>query len=218
MKKALLIFVIVSFCISCSKENTIVEPKVKIYETVTIGNQVWMVKNLDVDHYRNGDQISEVRDQNEWSLNEKGAWCYYDNSSDSGVKYGKLYNWYAVIDPRGLAPAGFHIPSDEEWSILNTYLGGVGIAGGKLKESDLTHWFSPNIGATNESGFSALPGGMRFSDSPYGFVGSHGVWWSTSGDNVSGVWCRYLYHDNAGMGRNHGAKKNAFSVRCIKDN
>ncbi len=162
MKKALLFLVIFSICISCKKDNS-TDPDNNNYGTVTIGTQVWMTRNLDVDHYRNGDPIPEVKSASLWKSLTTGAWCYFKNDKDSGVTYGKLYNWYAVNDPRGLAPVGWHIPSDAEWSTLSAYLGGDSIAGGKLKESGTSHWNIPNTGATNVSGFSALPGGWLFS-------------------------------------------------------
>ena len=135
------------------------------YQPLTIGSQVWMLKNLNVDHYRNGDSIPEVTYQDEWGKLQVGAWCYFWYEPNYCDLYGKLYNWYAVNDPRGLAPSGWHVPSDDEWSTLSTYLGKESIAGGKLKEigSEDTWdglWYGPNVGATNESGFSARPGGL----------------------------------------------------------
>jgi len=117
-----------------------------------------MCKNLDVDHYRNGDPIPEVQDSAQWVNLKTGAWCYYNNSDSLGKIYGKFYNWYAVNDPRRLAPIGYHVPSDAEWTVLSTFLGGNKGSGGKMKETDTTHWSSPNKGATNSSGFTALPG------------------------------------------------------------
>ena len=126
--------------------------------TVTICDQVWMAKNLDVTTYRNGDVISQVTDPTAWNALTTGAWCYYNNDPANGTIYGKLYNWYAVNDPRGLAPTGWHIPTEGELIALSDCLGGQEVAGGKLKETGTAHWLSPNI-ATNETGFTALPGG-----------------------------------------------------------
>ena len=112
--------------------------------SIKIGNQVWATTNLNVTTYSNGDPIPEVKDPSEWKTLTTGAWCYYNNDPANGTKYGKLYNWYAVHDPRGLAPAGFHIPSDAEWTTLITYLGGESVAGGKLKQAGMYNWISPN--------------------------------------------------------------------------
>jgi len=134
-----------------------------ILSSVQIGNQTWTLKNLDVSTYRNGDPIPQVQDNTAWANLSTGAWCYYLNNTANGTIYGKLYNWYAVNDPRGLAPNGYHIPTDAEWTTLTTYLGGSTLAGGKMKEAGSSHWLSPNTGATNSSGFKGLPGGFRYS-------------------------------------------------------
>jgi uncharacterized protein (TIGR02145 family) len=126
--------------------------------TVKIGTQIWMNKNLDVATYRNGDTILHITNWGEWAYSEQitGAWCWYNfDSSKYADKYGKLYNWYAVNDPRGIAPLGFHIPTDAEWNTLATYLGGANVAGGQLKEIGTIHWNSPNTGATNTTNFNA---------------------------------------------------------------
>ncbi|MFA6571391.1 MAG: fibrobacter succinogenes major paralogous domain-containing protein, partial [Bacteroidota bacterium] len=172
----IVLFVII-FISSCSEDKTLPNSKPaktsypslsekETDSTILIGTQVWMKKNLDVDHYRNGDTIPEVKDPKIWAKLKTGAWCYYGNSLDEGKIYGKLYNWFAVNDPRGLAPAGWHIPTDTEWTTLTSNLGGESGAGGKMKskgtlEGDDGLWFRPNTGASNESGFSALPGGWR---------------------------------------------------------
>src|ERR1035437_1728963 len=144
--------------------------------------QVWMLKNLDVSTYRNGDWIPEVTDPGAWSALTTGAWCWYNNDPTMGVIYGKLYNWYAVNDPRGLAPTGWHVPSDAEWWTLSTCLGGAAVAGGAMKETGTTHWTSPNTGATNSSGFTGLPEGLRTDGGPFYDVGSYGGWWSSTED------------------------------------
>ena len=132
------------------------------YPFITIGTQIWSTKNLDVSTYRNGDPIPQVTDPDEWTDLTTGAWCYYNNDPANGAIYGKLYNWYAIIDPRGLAPqGGWSIPSNGQWSTLVTYLGNTTVAGGTMKEAGTSHWNSPNTGATNSSGFTALPGGYR---------------------------------------------------------
>jgi uncharacterized protein (TIGR02145 family) len=217
MKKALLILVIFSFCISCKKDNPTVPLDTVCSDPISIGSQVWMCKNLDVDHYRNGDPIPEVKDSTEWANLTTGAWCYYNNDPALGAIYGKLYNWYAVNDPRGLAPTGLHVPSDAEWTTLSTFLGGENVAGGKLKETGTTHWKSPNKGATNESGFFALPGGLRDGSGAFNYVGNYAQWWSSTQTDTT-AWYRHLGWGNAMVFSSHDFKEVGFSVRCIKDN
>lgn len=183
-------------------------------ETVKIGTQEWTTKNLDVSKYRNGDEIPYVSDRNAWALLTIGAWCYnYDNPTSG---YGKLFNWYAVNDRRGLAPKGFHIPTDAEWTTLTNTLGGQSVAGGKMKSTGTSLWLSPNTNATNESGFSGLMGGIR---SSWGaFNGSDGMWWSSSeDDNRSYAICRVLKNSSGKVFRYGHIKDQGFSVRCIRD-
>ena len=149
-------------------------------QTVIIGTQTWTSLNLDVAAFRNGDVIPQVKTNEEWEVagnNKQAAWCYYDNDPANGPKYGKLYNWYAVNDPRGLAPAGWHVPTDEEWTVLSTFLGGEDVAGEKMKSSLV---WSENGNRNNISGFSGLPGGCRAGD--FNNVGSLGYWWSALED------------------------------------
>jgi uncharacterized protein (TIGR02145 family) len=207
----------VSVTTNGTKSNE-VDFEVKTIETVTIGTQVWMKKNLDVDHYRNGDPIPQVTDSTQWYNLTTGAWCYYENDNTT---YGKLYNWYAVNDPRGLAPNGYHVPSDAEWTVLSTYLGGERVAGGKMKETGTTHWWSPNLGATNSSGFSGLPGGCRYyNGNPlsggYHYIDSEGNWWSST-EGGEGAWSRYLHYKIASVNRYDRFKVQGFSVRCVRD-
>jgi uncharacterized protein (TIGR02145 family) len=187
-----------------------------IYNAVTIGTQCWTQTNLDVSKYRNGDPIPEVTDATEWSNLTTGAWCYFDNNSANGPVYGKLYNWHAVNDPRGLAPEGWHVPSNAEWITLTTYLGGEGIAGGKMKETGTAHWVGPNT-ADNSSGFTGLPGGCRNGNGMFTNLGSTGFWWSSSDVDASNSWHRLLnyFYDSFNMYYNY--KTNAYSVRCIKN-
>jgi len=188
------------------------------YPSVLIGAQYWMEKNLDVTTYNNGDVIPYVPDATAWGNLTSGAWCYYNNDPSSG--YGKLYNWYAAADVRGLCPAGWHVPTDAEWAALETSLGGASIAGGKLKVAGVSRWASPNIGATNSSYFSALPGGLRQSSgTTFGSLGNVGYWWSAtqSGVSVTSGWSRSLYFDAADISGNEYSKKSGFSVRCLRD-
>lgn len=184
---------------------------------IQIGSQIWMCKNLESDFYRNGDPVPQVTDPSQWGSLTTGAWCYYNNDSTRGKKYGKLYNWYAVNDSRGLAPEGWHIPSDTEWTALSTYLGGANVAGSKLKEAGTTHWYSPNTGATNESGFTAYPGGYINHYGIFGFIDRDGYWWSSSEYDTDNAWYRSLSYGISDIEVKNNAKANGFSVRCIKD-
>ena len=183
--------------------------------TVTIGGQVWMQKNLNVSKYRNGDDIPQVQDPTAWAALTTGAWCYYENNTANGTVYGILYNWYAVNDPRGLAPTGYHVPSDGEWTTLTNFLGGESVAGGKMKATTL--WNSPNTGATNSSCFTGLPGGLRTNDGAFGTIGSLGSWWSSSQLDATIAWHRDLDYINSFVGRYDSGKQNGFSVRCVRD-
>lgn len=186
---------------------------------IQIGNQIWMCKNLDVDHYRNGDSIPEVRDSAEWVNLTTGAWSYYKNDISMGKIYGKLYNGYVLNDPRGLAPEGWHIPSDSEWTILINYLGGEDICGGKMKEIGFNNWNLFNKGATNESGFTALPGGFRNYGGVFINIKKEGYWWSsTQGHDSTELWIKILYTNNTGIFKNSSRRAGGLSVRCIKDN
>jgi uncharacterized protein (TIGR02145 family) len=185
--------------------------------TIVIGTQQWQAKNLDVAFYRNGDPIPQVTDPTAWAALTTGAWCYYNNDSTQGNKYGKLYNWYAVNDPRGLAPQGWHIPSDAEWTILETTLGGSSVAGGKMKEAGMLNWAIPNTGGNNNSGFGGLPGGNRYGDGTFGAVGDFGFWWSSTETNAPSAWCRFLDYGNGRVNRANTNKQYGFSVRCLRD-
>jgi hypothetical protein len=186
------------------------------YPTVDIGGQQWMTYNLDVVNYRNGDPIPQVTDPTAWAALTSGAWCYYNNDAANGAIYGKLYNWYAVNDPRGLAPQGWHIPTDAEWTTLGTVLGGNAAAGGKMK-STITRWNTPNWAATNESGFAGLPGGYRLYNGTFYDVGNYGSWWSATEYNSTDAWSRDLYYNFGTLYRPWSNKKNGLSVRCLRD-
>ncbi len=184
-------------------------------QTVTIGSQVWTSKNLDVSTYRNGDAIPQVQDENAWANLTTGAWCYYGNDASNGTKYGKLYNWYAVNDPRGLAPNGYHIPTDAEWTKLSDYLGGESQAGIKMKS---TSGWKNNGNGTNISGFSGLPGGGRSNYGTFYYIGDYGYWWSSTESGTGDAWNRDLNYDDGSVSRsNFFNKTNGFSVRCLRD-
>ncbi len=228
MKKVLglpIVLLIVVALNSCSTQNP--NPNSNGNNTtslpsVTICNQVWSTKNLDVSTYRNGDPIPQVTDPNQWANLTTGAWCYYNNDPAKGLIYGKLYNWYAVNDPRGLAPSGYHVPSDAEWTTLVTCLGGQTFAGGKMKEVGLTNWLSPNTGATNSSGFTGIPGGYRDANNgsfigSFNNIGGYGYWWSFTEDDTYDAWYRIMFYNNNFVFRDNFPKGFGFSVRCIKD-
>jgi len=186
-------------------------------QTVTIGKQVWMTKNLDVATFRNGDSIPHAKTNEEWTKageNQQPAWCYYHNDPAKGVKYGRLYNWYAVNDSRGLAPTGWHIPSDAEWTKLTDFLGGEAVAGKKMKSK--SGW-KENGNGTNTSGFSGLPGGARYSGGSFFNVGYDGYWWSSTENNTSHAWSRNLNYSSGFVFRYSNYKLNGFSVRCLRD-
>ena len=186
---------------------------------VTIGSQIWTACNLTVTTYRNGDPIPQVTDPTQWELLTTGAWCYYDNDPANECIYGKLYNWYAVTDPRGLAPVGYHIPTKIEWQSLQTALGGPSVTGGPMKETGTVHWFSPNVGATNSSGFTALPGGIRYIGGigVFNYIKEYGEWWSTTDADPPGAWCMQLGYTTNGSFINVNYKRSGLSVRLIKD-
>ncbi len=187
-------------------------------QTVTIGNQVWMTKNLDVDKFRNGDPFPQAKTAEEWKAArdiKQPAWCYYNNDPANGAKYGKLYNWYAVNDPRGLAPVGYHIPTDEEWTVLIDYLGGKDVAGEKMKST--SGWKGSGNG-TNESGFSGLPGGGRDGSGAFDDIGEYGTWWSSTEGSTGLAWGRFLGYGDGDVSRyGDGSKREGFSVRCLRD-
>jgi uncharacterized protein (TIGR02145 family) len=188
---------------------------------VTIGTQVWQTKNLNVDRFRNGDPIPHVRTNHKWDpLGEKQelAWCYYENNASNGSSYGKLYNWYTATDSRGICPQGWHVPTDSEWTTLTNYLGGKNDVGGKMKVTGTTYWQSPNTGATNSSGFFALPGGARNIDGSFYSVRKSAVFWSATENGASyDAWYRVLYNNDSGVYSNYTRKSHFASVRCLKD-
>ncbi len=205
---------------SCKKNSSTTQATTTVpIESVTIGTQVWTKKNLDVDHYKNGDAIPEVKDFNVWKTLKTGAWHYYNNDSNNGAIYGKLYNWYAVSDARGLAPAGWHIPTDAEWTTLTTSLGGASVAGGKMKEAGTSHWTAPNTGADNSSGFSALPSGTSTS-LIFWQIGLNTYWWSSTSFTVGTdtyADFRAVYNNSSNVNGSGTDLSGGFSVRCIKN-
>ena len=188
-----------------------------IYNTVIIGSQCWMRENLKTSKYRNNTNITYVTDDVIWEPLTTEAWCYYANDTSNNGVYGKLYNWYAVNDSNGLCPAGWHVPSVSDWTTLTNYLGGAITAGSKLKEADTIHWLSPNQGATNQTCFTALPGGYR---NPYGnFNGLTwgGYWWTSTEDGSWAAHNRLIYFDYTNVYSDGNHKEAGLSVRCLRD-
>jgi uncharacterized protein (TIGR02145 family) len=189
------------------------------YKTVTIGTQIWMAENLKTTKYNDGTAIPNITDNATWSTNTTGAYCNYSNTLTNSDIYGRLYNWYVVAstNSKKVCPTGWHVASDAEWTTLSTYLGGESVAGGKLKETSTTHWLSPNTGATNETGFTALPGGYRDVTGSFGLVGSYGFWWSSSISGTTYAWYRYLINSNGSIASGDNDQKAGFYVRCLKN-
>jgi uncharacterized protein (TIGR02145 family) len=196
---------------------------------ITIGTQVWTLKNLDVATYTDGTVIPEVTSGTDWLNLTTGAWRYNVNDPANGAIYGKLYNWYAVAGiwneasrtdtslRKKLAPAGYHVPTEEEWTILTDYLGGETVAGGKMKTTGTLLWLSPNTDATNESGFSGIPGGFQYNNYALNYIGEYGVWWSSSEFSTTHAWYRDLRYNSGRAFRNYYYKKTGYSVRCLRD-
>jgi len=192
------------------------------YKTVYIGTQQWMGENLKTAKYNDGTTIQNVTDNAQWAKLTTGAWSYYKNDAANNTKYGKLYNWYAVIpNNKNVCPSGWHVPTDAEWAVLTNYLDGL-TAGGKMKEVGTTNWISPNTDATNTSLFTGLPGGARDYYGNYSGIGLNGNWWSSTEDDsqiLYVLYARYLNMSNkiGSARRSYFEKKSGFSVRCLRD-
>lgn len=187
------------------------------YTYVTIGTKKWLVENLRTTHYNDGTPIPLVTDNNQWGSLISPAYCWYNNDSARYFEsYGALYNWYAV-DTDKLCPKGWHVSTDSDWTELTTTLGGDSIAGGKLKEAGTEHWNDPNIGGTNEYGFTALPGGYRNFDGQFFGISGNGNWRSTDEYDATNAWYWYIIYNHTDCYKYYGSKKGGFSVRCVKD-
>lgn len=189
------------------------------YKTIKIGNQTWMAENLRTTRYNNGIAIPNITNTTQWMNATSNAWCYYNNESTNNNIYGKLYNGYVINNNNNVCPAGWHVPSDAEWKILESFLGGYEIAGGKMKSVGVQYWTDPNFKATNSSGFSAMPGGQRYwTDGTFNGITNSGSWWSsTESGSIHSAITRNIAHNveiNTTMGQ---LKKLGVSIRCIKD-
>jgi uncharacterized protein (TIGR02145 family) len=206
--------------ISCKKDadnNVIVDKDGNSYKTVQIGTQTWMAENLRTTTYQDGTSITYSPDAAAWSASTD-AYCWYDNDETAHKESdGALYSQYAVVSTKGLCPTGWHVPSDSEWTILMEYLGGTAIAGGKLKKQGTDEWTSPNTGADNSTGFTALPSGFRATSGYFEFLNTYGFWWSTDSHSDEQGYTWVVNNMNTNFYKNIWSKHAGYSVRCIKD-
>ncbi len=217
-------FMPIILLIGCSKDVKIPsEDKINvtdidgnIYHTVLIGKQIWMVENLKTTRYRNGDPIQNIKIDTIWDKLTSGAYCDYNNLSLNGTTYGHLYNGYVVSEIRNICPTGWHMPSKSEWTILVNLFGGQDNAGGALRETGFAHWLSPNSGATNHSGFTALPGGAY--GNIFTGIGADTYWWSSTEVDSTAIFSWWV-SNNSNLSSYNAYSKNSvgLSIRCIKD-
>lgn len=227
MKKIILLFAGLAMVTFKSSAQTVTDYDGNAYDTVHIGTQVWLKQNLKVTHYRNGDSIPNITSNASWSAQTAGAYCNYSNNTSNGTTYGKLYNWFAVNDSRKICPVGWHVPSDAEWNTLEKYLdntvdttasGWTGTnAGWKLKETGTSHWATTSASVTNSSGFTALPGGHRYSAIFYN-LGNNGYWWTSTAKDSYYSWYRCLNDGSSQVNRSSANKNDGRAIRCIMDN
>ncbi|MEO7983461.1 MAG: fibrobacter succinogenes major paralogous domain-containing protein [Bacteroidota bacterium] len=220
-----LLLLIFSACKKNNAENVNMECRDidgNIYDTVSICSKSWTKENLKVSHYRNGDLIPQVQNNLQWENLSTGAWCWYNNDSTNYSSYGKLYNWYAINDSRGLAPAGWQIPTEGDWADLATCLGGEAIAGGKIKtrgtvQASTGLWETPNVTVDPYSNFNGRPGGYR--DAPGSFIGlgSYNYWWSSTAANSTTAKMRVIINFLSNMNKGSFGNNYGFYVRCRKD-
>jgi uncharacterized protein (TIGR02145 family) len=214
--------IIATYSFICGDQITDIDGN--IYNTVLIGTQCWMKENLKTTQYRNGTAIEHPGTNNTaWSNNTTGAYAWYNNDISWKDSYGALYNWHAVNNASGLCPTGWHVPSDADFTALTNHLGGASLAGGKMKSTRTVpdshpRWESPNTGATNESNWSGLPGGLRTNYGYFNSIGAYGSCWSSTEYTTNLAWTRYLYYFNSYVYRLNLSKTNGFSVRCLRDN
>ncbi len=219
---SLLLFLII--CLTGCGPEVIRDIDGNRYRTLQVGDQVWMAENLRTKNYNDGTPIPQITDYEEWAGLNTPAYCWYNNDSIQGETYGALYNWY-VVETDKLCPEGWHVPSDEEWIELVGGISNPSTAGGILKEKGNEHWRSPNEGASDDIGFSALPGGYRSYLGTFNLERASGYWWSSTeanwysatDDGSSRVIFRSVQHDNAQLIRHISEKTNGFSIRCVKD-
>lgn len=188
-----------------------------VYRTVIIGEQEWFAENLRSEHFANGEEIPAVPYYLDWYYLYTSGWCYFGGSEVNNCPHGKLYNWYAASDERNVCPSGWHVPGDDDWTVLSEYLGGEAVAGGKLKTEDDAYWWAPNTGATNETGFSALPSGYRFYVGIFYSMGEVVYWWSSTEGDTTSAWLRGIEYNEEELQRQNYHKGLGFSIRCVRD-
>jgi uncharacterized protein (TIGR02145 family) len=219
--KNIKLFLVPLFCIGLNvlHGQTVRDIDGNIYKTVKIGSQYWLAENLRTTKFRNGDSIRTISPATlDITIESSPIYqCAYDGKESNAEIYGRLYTWYAVTDSRNICPTGLHVPSEEEWTTLALYLGGVSVAGGKLKETGTSHWKNPNTGATNESGFGARSGGYRSGTGKFFDIGGSGNWWSSTEVTGTNAWCYTIYNYIGSIYKHNGKKTNELSVRCIWD-
>jgi len=196
--------------------TTISDIEGNIYNTVSIGNQIWMASNLSTSRYRNGAYIPYILNSNQWASTKTPALSFYNHDNNFETNYGKQYNWYAVTDAQGLCPIGWHIPTNNEWTILSDFLGGLNLAGGRMKATGTQYWSFPSNGS-NSSGFTGLPGGFRNVDGTFGILGYNGFWWSATEENEQRAINRSIIYTDNLLSAGSSSKNQGFSVRCLKD-
>jgi uncharacterized protein (TIGR02145 family) len=202
----------------CGETTSVTDIDGNNYSVVTIGSQCWIGENLKTSKFRDGSQIPQVTDGEQWKTLSTPAFCWYNNDNANDGTYGKLYNWYTIEDSRGLCPAGWHVPSDAEYEVLTRYLGSADdVAGGRLKEAGTENWEAPNTAASNSSGFTGLPAGMRFQEGQFDHMGKNGLFWSSRRESESLAWYLTLTYNNAASYRTNIYKRSGFSCRCVKD-
>jgi len=210
------ILILVNKCEKDEEEEKITDEDGNVYTSVTIGTQVWMVENLKTTKFNDGSSIPNIKDGSAWGSLTTPGYCWYDNDMANKSTYGALYNWYTINNYK-LCPDGWHIPTDAEWTILINYLGGENVAGGKLKEVGTSHWISPNNGAADEFGFTALPGGYCADNGDFNYIDHYGVWWCSPECSPATAWDQTLFFDRSGVLSECDDKKYGFSVRCLGD-
>lgn len=213
------------FILSCKKDKSPIIGSVEdsqgnVYLTVETETQEWMKENLIVTKFNNGDNIAQVQNPEEWKELTSGAWCYYDD--ENGETYGILYNWYAVNDKRGICPEGWKVPSDNDWNLFINEFDGINLAGGKLKSvstvpDEHPRWINPNANATDESGFTAIPGGFRDGEGKFHHLGSFGGWWTNTEDSNNNAWKYGMSYNDEKIHRFPKAKNYGYSVRCVRE-
>jgi uncharacterized protein (TIGR02145 family) len=220
MKKIVLLFAGLVILILKNQAQTVLDIDGNVYNTIPIGTQVWMKENLKVTHYQNGDPIPNVTSQTSWDALTSGAYSDYNNDINNVDTYGRLYNWYAVSDIRNIAPEGWHVPTDADWNTLFDFLGGISVAGNKLREAGNIHWDAYNGGdgnkyATNSSEFTALPGGFRIVGETFEYMTDFGFWWSSEESSIDAA--NYIYMTITNVSKENYKKAMGGSIRLIKD-